>query len=84
MDRRDFLRAAGASLALLASGTAARGAADRGGKNRPNFLFILADDVTYNDLGCFGGKNVKTPNIDRLASEGIRFNRRNGPYIPAH
>ena len=42
---------------------------------RPNFLFILADDVTYNDLGCYGGENVKTPNIDRLASEGIRFRR---------
>jgi uncharacterized sulfatase len=53
----------------------AEGAAGRGSKNRPNFLFILADDVTYNDLGCFGGKNVKTPNIHRLAREGIRFNR---------
>ncbi len=42
---------------------------------KPNFLFILADDVTYNDLGCFGGKNVKTPNIDRLASQGMRFTR---------
>ena len=72
MDRRDFLKAAGASLAI--SG-AAQGAADRGRKNRPSFLFILADDVTYNDLGCFGGKNVKTPNIDQLAREGIRFNR---------
>ena len=79
MDRRDFLKAAGASLTLLAIGTAARGAggggAEKGRKNRPNFLFILADDVTYNDLGCFGGKNVKTPNIDQLAREGIRFNR---------
>ncbi|MHC4403708.1 MAG: sulfatase family protein [Planctomycetota bacterium] len=44
-------------------------------QQRPNFLFILADDVTYNDLGCFGGKNVKTPNIGRLAREGMRFNR---------
>lgn len=72
MDRRDFLKAAGASLVI--SG-AAQAAADRGRKNRPSFLFILADDVTYNDLGCFGGKNVKTPNIDQLAREGIRFNR---------
>lgn len=45
----------------------------RGG--RPNFLFILADDVTYNDLGCFGGQNVETPNIDRLARQGMRFTR---------
>ncbi|NQU25129.1 MAG: sulfatase [Candidatus Nealsonbacteria bacterium] len=42
---------------------------------KPNFLFILGDDVTYNDLGCYGGKNVKTPAIDRLAREGMRFNR---------
>ncbi len=41
----------------------------------PNFLFILADDVTYNDLACFGGTNVKTPNIDGLAREGMRFTR---------
>ncbi len=75
MDRRDFLKAAGVSMASLAIGGAARGDARKGGRNRPNFLFILADDVTYNDLGCFGGKNVKTPNIDRLAREGIKFNR---------
>ncbi len=42
---------------------------------KPNIVFILADDVTYNDLGCYGGKNVKTPNIDRLAIQGIQFTR---------
>ena len=36
-------------------------------KPRPNFVFILGDDVTWSDLGCYGGPNVKTPNIDRLA-----------------
>ncbi|MCP3920570.1 MAG: sulfatase [bacterium] len=41
----------------------------------PNFLFILADDVTYSDLACFGGENVETPNIDRLARDGVRFTR---------
>ncbi len=41
----------------------------------PNFLIIIADDVTYNDLPLYGGQNVKTPNIDRLASEGVTFNR---------
>ncbi len=44
-----------------------------GQQQRPNILFILADDVTYNDLGCFGGKNVKTPNIDQLARDGLQF-----------
>lgn len=41
----------------------------------PNFLFLLADDCTYNVLRLYGGKDVNTPNIDRLASEGIQFNR---------
>jgi len=42
---------------------------------RPNFLFILADDVTYNTLSCYGGRNIKTPNIDALAAEGMKFTR---------
>jgi len=42
---------------------------------QPNFLIILADDCTYNDLPLYGGKNAKTPNIDRLASQGLTFNR---------
>jgi len=41
---------------------------------RPNFVFIIADDVSWNDIGCYGNKVVKTPNIDRLAQEGLRFN----------
>jgi uncharacterized sulfatase len=39
----------------------------------PNFLFVLIDDMGYGDLSCYGGKRVQTPNIDRLAAEGIRF-----------
>jgi arylsulfatase A-like enzyme len=39
----------------------------------PNIIFILADDLGYGDLGCYGQKKIRTPNIDRLASEGIRF-----------
>src|SRR5256885_12984973 len=40
---------------------------------RPNIIFILADDLGPGDIGCYGGTLVKTPNIDRLAKEGIRF-----------
>ncbi len=40
---------------------------------QPNIILFLADDVSWNDFGCYGNKEVKTPNIDRLASEGIRF-----------
>ncbi len=39
----------------------------------PNVVYILADDLGYGDLGCYGQKKLKTPNIDRLATEGIRF-----------
>ncbi|MBR9999152.1 MAG: sulfatase-like hydrolase/transferase [Cyclobacteriaceae bacterium] len=39
----------------------------------PNVLLILADDLGYGDLGCYGGQDIPTPHIDRLASEGIRF-----------
>ena len=40
---------------------------------RPNIVFMIADDCTYRDLGCYGGVNTPTPNIDRLATQGMRF-----------
>ena len=40
---------------------------------KPNIIFIMADDLGYGDLGCYGQKEIKTPRIDRLASEGMRF-----------
>src|SRR5688572_27133851 len=40
---------------------------------RPNIIFILADDLGYGDVGCYGQKRILTPNIDRLAKEGMRF-----------
>lgn len=42
-------------------------------KKLPNFVFILADDLGWSDLGCYGSRFYETPSIDRLASEGIRF-----------
>ena len=40
---------------------------------RPNIIFILSDDLSWGDLGCYGQQKIKTPNIDRLAGEGIKF-----------
>ena len=40
---------------------------------RPNFIFVLADDVSAEDLGCYGHPTIKTPNLDRLAEKGLRF-----------
>lgn len=46
---------------------------DRLPGEKPNFIFILADDLGWGELGCYGQKIIRTPNIDRLAAEGMRF-----------
>ena len=50
-----------------------RGAEHTATKSPPNFLIVIGDDATYSDLALYGGQNVKTPNIDRLASQGMLF-----------
>ncbi len=64
LNRRQFLEASAA--AVLAPRTELS-------EKKPNILFILADDLGYGDLGCYGQKRISTPSIDRLASEGMRF-----------
>ena len=46
---------------------------------KPNVVLILADDLGYGDLGCYGATKIKTPNIDRLATEGVRFTDAHAP-----
>ncbi|TKJ35290.1 MAG: sulfatase atsG [Planctomycetes bacterium B3_Pla] len=67
MRRREFLKVA-AAWALTGIG----GSFGAANKTRPNLVFIIADDCTFRDIGCYGGQ-AYTPNIDKLASQGMRF-----------
>jgi uncharacterized sulfatase len=58
--------------ALLCQSLAAGQASSR---DKPNFLFILADDMGLHQLGCYGGTYYETPNIDRLSTQGMKFTR---------
>src|SRR4051812_13298192 len=62
-------------LMVLSSAAFCAGAPAATPTTRPNFLFVLIDDMGYRDLSCFGGTRVQTPEIDRLAREGIKFNQ---------
>jgi arylsulfatase A-like enzyme len=57
----------------LVSATVQSVAAEVPAERRPNFIFILADDLGYGELGCFGNTFNETPSLDRLAEEGVRF-----------
>jgi arylsulfatase A-like enzyme len=62
MRRRDFL-----------SGLAAAALSAQSTSSKPNIIFILADDLGIGDVGCYGQKRIQTPNIDRIAADGVRF-----------
>lgn len=67
--RRGFLNRLAISTAAALGGASGRAA----GTAPPNIIFVLADDLGYGDLGCYGQKRFRTPNIDGLAEEGVRF-----------
>jgi len=75
--RRDLLKAMGlgaAALALPGCKTVTEAGAGQSSEERPpNFIIIFTDDQGYADVGCFGAEGFDTPNLDRMAAEGMRF-----------
>jgi len=71
--RREFIRAAGFGTAAIVVSGWSLGLKE--GERRPNFLFIMTDDHGYQAISCYGSRINKTPNIDRLAQDGVRFTR---------
>ena len=76
--RRELLSGTAAGSLALAAFSAVRpneadAQASRRAPLKPNILFILADDLGYADLSCYGRRDLSTPNIDRIAADGIRF-----------
>lgn len=62
-----------AALALLPASAEVTAAGDKPAPGRVNIIFILADDLGINDLSCYGRRDQPTPNLDRLAKQGLRF-----------
>jgi len=76
LDRRDFLKAVGFGAMSVAVSSCAAGSkrgARSGPQDKPNIVLIMADDLGYGDLGCYGNQTIKTPNLDALAKGGMRF-----------
>ncbi len=83
MNRRRFLKWTGAGALAVCSApvraSEVKRTPDGVTTNAPNILFILADDIGYGDFGCYGATKVKTPNVDRLARQGLRFTDAHSP-----
>lgn len=76
LDRRGLSQIAiflAAAIGSLCSRSPANADEKPRASSRPNIVFILADDLGYGELGCYGQTKIRTPNLDRLAAEGMRF-----------
>src|ERR1035437_3911176 len=69
--RRSVLRGAALGIAALASGVDP--VFGEQSSARPNIVFIMADDLGYADVGCYGRPDLRTSNVDSLAAKGVRF-----------
>jgi len=76
------LRSAGLAVSIAVAGCSAiaQEITERKPERKPNFIIFLTDDQGFNDVGCFGSPNIKTPNFDRMALEGIKLT---GHYVGA-
>ncbi len=72
-NRREFFKNCG--LGLTTAGLSPLFFCSAESEHPPNIIYILADDLGYGDLGCYGCRDIPTPNIDRMAHEGKRFTR---------
>lgn len=75
--RRGLL--AGTAASLVAASFARSAVAKAVRRRKPNIIFIFADDVGYQDLSCYGATALSTPNVDRLARNGVRFTNGHAP-----
>jgi len=71
LTRRDLLRGMGLGAASAVLPRLSPGA--RAGERRPNIIFVMLDDAGIGDFGCYGQKQIRTPVMDRMAAEGMRF-----------
>ncbi|MBN1975080.1 MAG: sulfatase-like hydrolase/transferase [Sedimentisphaerales bacterium] len=72
LTRREFLKISGTAAAGLSLGGCFEGLTGISVKKKPNILLIMADDMGFSDIGCYGGE-INTPNLDKLAENGLRY-----------
>jgi len=75
MQRRSFIK----SLGIAGAAAACPGSLMASESKKPNIVLIYADDLGYGDVSCYGASKIKTPNIDKLASQGVRFTNAHSP-----
>ncbi len=83
VNRREFIKAAGigaASLVIQGCSGPPKESSSRAHPDKPNIVFIMADDLGYGDISCYNKESkIHTPNVDDLATQGIRFTDAHSP-----